>query len=330
MTASNTEVWQRALVRETALVAVGILRIELETRLPRKVEPGSHIDVWVTVEGVRARRSYSIVDSAPDGTTIAISVLQTERSHGGSDFMHSLVPNDELEITQPMQNFPLRIGAERYILVAGGVGITAIAGMARLLKSIGADYSLVYAGRSRSAMAYVDQLTELHGDRLELHVRDEGTSLSVAELTAKATDATELYMCGPIRLMDAIRRQWAQDGRSAPNLRYETFGSSGWFDPQEFVVRIPRLGIEAVVEENQTMLEALQAAGADMMYDCRKGECGLCEVRILDIEGVIDHRDVFYSERQRDATSKMCCCVSRVHAQPGSSSARPVVSIEVT
>ena len=31
------------------------------------------------------------------------------------------------------------------------------------------------------------------------------------------------------------------------NLRYETFGNSGWFDPEEFVVRIPRLGIEATV-----------------------------------------------------------------------------------
>lgn len=64
-------------------------------------------------------------------------------------------------------------------------------------------------------------------------------------------------------------------------------------------------------------LEALENAGADMLSDCRKGECGLCEVRIAGLEGDIDHRDVFYSERQRDARGKMCCCVSRIVAPAG-------------
>ena len=59
------------------------------------------------------------------------------------------------------------------------------------------------------------------------------------------------------------------------------------------------------------MLEALEDAGADMMFDCRKGECGLCEVRILDLQGAVDHRDVFYSERQQRLSTKMNCCVSR-------------------
>ena len=54
-----------------------------------------------------------------------------------------------------------------------------------------------------------------------------------------------------------------------------------------------------------------------MLSDCRKGECGLCEVRIAGLEGDIDHRDVFYSERQRDARGKMCCCVSRIVAPAG-------------
>ena len=47
-----------------------------------------------------------------------------------------------------------------------------------------------------------------------------------------------------------------------------------------------------------------------MMFDCRKGECGLCLVDIQHIDGVIDHRDVFLSERQHRGT-KLCTCVSR-------------------
>jgi ferredoxin len=60
------------------------------------------------------------------------------------------------------------------------------------------------------------------------------------------------------------------------------------------------------------MLEALEDAGADMMFDCRRAECGFCEARILSLEGSIDHRDVFYCARQKNAPVGMTCCVSRV------------------
>jgi vanillate O-demethylase ferredoxin subunit len=124
--------------------------------------------------------------------------------------------------------------------------------------------------------------------------------------------------------MDAVRRAWIDRGLPIANLRMETFGNSGWFDPEPFTVRIPAIGLETVVRPDQSMLEALDAAGADMMYDCRKGECGLCEVRVVALDGEIDHRDVFYSERQRNAREKMCCCVSRVVSADGR---RPVVTI---
>ena len=107
-------------------------------------------------------------------------------------------------------------------------------------------------------------------------------------------------------------RAWLERALPPSLLRMETFGNSGWFDAAPFTVRIPAIGLEARVEPHQSMLEALEAAGADMLSDCRKGECGLCEVRVLGLDGDIDHRDVFYSERQRDARSRLCCCVSRV------------------
>ena len=61
-----------------------------------------------------------------------------------------------------------------------------------------------------------------------------------------------------------------------------------------------------------------------MMYDCRKGECGLCEVQVLELDGGIDHRDVFYSDRQEDARAKMCCCVSRAVRDQASAGAASV------
>lgn len=316
MAATNIEIWQHATVIETQTVASDVRRIVLEPSLPCRADPGTHIDLKVRIAGEEDKRSYSVVDSSEDGRRVALSVMKTQNSRGGSVFMHTLVRGDIIEVTQPLQNFPLRVGAEHYILLAGGIGITAVMNMARVLRSIRANYTLVYVGRSRSSMAYLQELQVLHGRNLQVHVDDEGTSLNVPEIVSTATVYTELYMCGPIRLMDAVRRAWAERKLDAANLRYETFGNSGWYDPEEFIVRIPRLGVEAMIDRDHSMLEALEVAGVDMMSDCRKGECGLCEVRILGLQGTIDHRDVFYSERQQNARDKMCCCVSRAVAFP--------------
>jgi vanillate O-demethylase ferredoxin subunit len=183
-------------------------------------------------------------------------------------------------------------------------------------------------------MAFVDELVAEHGDRLDLRIDDEGGSLDVAELVAGVPDGGELYVCGPTPMLDAIKTAWAQAGRRPADLRFETFGSSGRFAPEAFTVRIPRLGLETLVPHDVSMLEALEACGADMMFDCRRGECGLCEVKVLDVDGVIDHRDVFLSDEQHRAGDRLQCCVSRVvSARTGGLSGadgRPaVVSIDV-
>lgn len=337
MAATNNEVWQTATVIEVRDVAEGIRRITLDPALPLRAEPGSHIDLMVLIGADLQRRSYSVVESNERGTRLVISVLRAPRSRGGSLFMHTLVPGQQIEITQPLQNFPLRIGAPRYVLLAGGIGITAMMNMAMVLQRLKVDYTLVYVGRSRSAMAYLDQLQAVHGPRLEVHVDAEGSPLDVQALLSAVTPDTELYMCGPIRLMDAVRRGWREHGLDLPNLRFETFGNSGWFDPEEFIVRIPRLGVETRVGQAESMLEALERSGVEMMSDCRKGECGLCEVRVLDAKGAIDHRDVFYSERQQNARAKMCCCVSRAvtsatgaRADADPAAGPAVVSIDVS
>jgi vanillate O-demethylase ferredoxin subunit len=125
-------------------------------------------------------------------------------------------------------------------------------------------------------------------------------------------------MCGPIRLMDAVRREWESAALPPANLRYETFGSSGWFQPEEFVVRVPQRRVETTVRTDETLLEALTRAGVDLMYDCRKGECGLCLLDVECVDGNLDHRDVFLSTAQQAGGRSVTTCVSRVASRTGS------------
>lgn len=310
--ADKQTVWQWATVVATTPVAEDVQRIELAPELPAAVRPGAHIDVEVRLEDREDVRSYSIVDASDSGDRFALSVFRSPVSRGGAEMMHALEPGARLRITQPLQDFPLRVGAPSYTLVAGGIGITAMLGMARTLRRLGQEYTLHYIGRSRTRMAYLDELADEHGDRLVPHITAEHGRMQVSELLAGVPDTAELYMCGPIRLMEEIRRLWERSDRDPTALRYETFGNSGWFAAEPFTVEIGAPGIEVEVRADESMLEALERAGADMMYDCRRGECGLCEVRIVDVRGAVDHRDVFYSERQKAPNSKMCCCVSRI------------------
>ncbi|WP_028058841.1 2Fe-2S iron-sulfur cluster-binding protein [Candidatus Solirubrobacter pratensis] len=49
-------------------------------------------------------------------------------------------------------------------------------------------------------------------------------------------------------------------------------------------------GVDVAVPENRSMLEALRADGVEVMYDCLRGECGLCAVGVLEADCQMDHR----------------------------------------
>ena len=121
-----------------------------------------------------------------------------------------------------------------------------------------------------------------------------------------------MYVCGPVPMLDAVRRQWAASGRPVAELRYETFGTSGRFAPQPFRVEVPRQRIDIVVPADSSMMDALHAVGVQTLHDCKRGECGLCAVDVLALDGEIDHRDVFLSEHEKAENRRICTCVSRV------------------
>lgn len=315
---STNQQWRGAEVLASTGIAERIRRITLRFDTPQRVRPGEHLKIRVEIDGRPDTRSYSIVDASADGHELSLSVFHTPHSRGGSTFMHTLSPGDRVRVTGPVQNFPLRIGAPEYVLVAGGIGITAIRGMASLLRRLGANYTIHYAARSPEAMAYRAELEAEHGAHLRTYFDSEATLIDVPAIVGALSPGTELYMCGPIRLMDAIRRAWHSRELDPTNLRFETFGNSGWFRPEQFSVSIPRLGVSTEIGQNESILEALEKIGVEMMSDCRRGECGLCQVKVLDAAGRIDHRDVFFSDRQKTESAKLCACVSRVASREDS------------
>ena len=235
--------WTDAVVRATRDVTPTIRQIEFA---PERGQvgwtAGSHIDIGVMVEGRADTRSYSLVGE-PDEGYYRVAVKREEQSRGGSRFMWSLKPGSRLSVSAPKNLFELQVGRPEYLLVAGGIGITPIVGMAQVLARRGEKFRLYYCGRSRREMAFLLELFERLGDRLEIFAADEGHRLNIAEAIAGLARDTELYLCGPMRLLDAARQAWAGAGRPATSLRYETFANSGRHAPERFWVRVLSHGV---------------------------------------------------------------------------------------
>jgi vanillate O-demethylase ferredoxin subunit len=304
--------WRSAALRATRDLTPDIRLFEIEPSGEFVVPtPGSHINVAVQIGERPDVRSYSTVGPCDDGLyRIAVKLLPDSR--GGSQYMWSLKPGARLTVSTPGNHFGLARGRPDYILLAGGIGITPIYTMARALAQDRAAFRVLYACRSRRDLAFAEDLAERIGSRLEVYLDEEGARIDLAAEIAGLAPGGELYVCGPIGLLEAAKRAWQRSGRPVDGLRFETFGNSGRFATVPFTVKIPRLGRTIEVPPNRTLLEALEAAGVDMISDCRRGECGLCALPIVEVEGVVDHRDVFFSDEEKAANGKLCTCVSRV------------------
>jgi dimethylamine monooxygenase subunit B len=306
------QIWSQCTVQSVREVTPQIREIMLrpEGGCIESYPVGSHVNVGVLIDGRSETRSYSLVGEAgPQGYRIAVRLAPDSR--GGSRYMWSLQPGARIEVSSPASLFEIDWTRDTYCLIAGGIGITPIVGIAAALKRRTIDLTMHYCVTSRRDAAFLDELAALLGDRLVVHASDEGQRLDLDATFAQLPSDAMAVLCGPMRLLESARRSWNGLGRPAPDLRFETFGSSGLLPTGEFRVRIKDCDAEIVIPPNKSMLDALCEAGHDVMSDCQRGECGVCALDIVAVEGQIDHRDVFFSDHQKQDNRKICACVSR-------------------
>lgn len=271
---------------------------------------GSHLNVAVLIDGQPARRSYSLVGDR-DPLVYRIAVRLAPDSRGGSRAMWNLKAGARIEISNPTSLLEIDWNRPNYCLIAGGIGITPISAIVGALHRRNIDLRLHYAVKSRGDAAYLDELSAALGDRLIVHASDRGERIDlVTTFRALPSDAIAI-ICGPMRMLEAARRAWNDAGRAPADLRYETFGSSGLLPTAEFRVRLKDSDAELVVSPNSSMLDVLNDAGFEVMSDCQRGECGVCAIDVVAVDGEIDHRDVFFSDQQKRDNRKICPCVSR-------------------
>ncbi len=323
-TASFTSPWVPAAVVGLCDLSPSVRQITLQPAAgTQRWTVGAHLRVqFVQPDGRADERRYSLVglpEQAGVGTggSYRVAVKRAEASRGGSAFMWRLQVGDVLALQHPLNHFELPLAAPQTLLLAGGIGITPLLGMAQRLAARGADVQMRYAARSAEELVYADELRAALGARLQTFCDDAGQRIDLPAEIAALHPQAQLLVCGPVPLLHAVQATWAAAGRAPQRLRFETFGNTGARAAEAFTVSLPRHGLTLTVPPEQTLLEALEQAGLPTLSNCRRGECGTCGMDVLQVQGELDHRDMFFSPSEKRQGARLCACVSRVCAAPG-------------
>ncbi|MDG4808788.1 PDR/VanB family oxidoreductase [Micromonospora sp. WMMD1120] len=267
--------------------------------------PGAHLDLEL---GPGLRRQYSLCGEPADRSTLRIAVQREPAGRGGSRLAHDRLTVGATVRAGGLRNtFPL-VAADRYLFVAGGIGITPIRPMVAAADAAGADWRLVYGGRTRATMAFADDLRQRYGERVSLCPQDETGLLDLAGLLGRPGGGL-VYCCGPEPLIRAVEEHCR--GWPPGSLHVERFTPAGGADAdqREIEVELALSGRTVLVPPGTPILRAVEEAGVPVLSSCREGTCGTCETPVL--AGVPEHRDSLLTEQERAAGDVMLICVSR-------------------
>ncbi|WP_197282769.1 PDR/VanB family oxidoreductase [Gordonia sp. HS-NH1] len=269
-------------------------------------EPGAHVALRLSDGLVR---EYSLCSAPEDTSRWTVAVLRAENSRGGSTYVHDRLPvGAEIEVDGPRNAFSIDTDAAHHILIAGGVGITPIVAMMRRLESEGRSWQMLYAGRSRRSMAFVDEVAAHSASTV--HADDERGGLpDLRALFEDVPPGSVAYCCGPGALLDAVATVVPSDISlrserfAAPVVEVDTSGDTA------FDVVLDRTGQRIPVPADKSVLDALADAGVDVPSSCTEGICGTCEVAV--VKGDLDHRDFVLTDTEHASGQMMLPCVSR-------------------
>lgn len=304
----------RVCVASVTDVAANVKRFELVgtgDRVLPPFSPGAHIIVTMRNDDCVFRNAYSIVSETTCGNGYVISVQRSPESRGGSAFLHTQVkPGSELEISDPVNLFPVAQKARKHILIAGGIGITPMLAMLDAFKKNNSAFELHYAIRAPDLGAYYSELANTSDPRVRVYRSDQGERIPLASIIENQPLGTHIYVCGPQRMIDWVLDLTKREGWPEENLHWEHFSAPP--PGNRFDVKLARSGKIISVGEHQSMLEAIEQAGVEAPYLCRGGACGQCVTEVVSIEaGSLQHNDHYLTDREKAEGKQIAICVSR-------------------
>lgn len=188
---------------------------------------GAHLRVPIMLpDGRISARAYSLTEASDKSEGYRIAVLRVDDGEGGSRAVHEgWQLGTRLNVDPPENHFPLHDDGRPALLIAGGIGITPIRAMAEELSTRGVDFQLHYAARALEHMAFINDLRRRYPNQCRFYFSNSPASsrLDIVALLNSISANTVVYVCGPSRLIDAVRQVASRLGIVPERLQSESF-----------------------------------------------------------------------------------------------------------
>lgn len=193
--------------------------------------PGQYVNV--SVPGAGVHRSYSF-SSAPGASEATFLIRNLPGGIMSSYLSDRAQPGDALTLTGPMGTFYLRPIERAQLWLAGGTGLAPFLSILEQVAEQGSDFpiTLYYAVTRAADLVELDRvmrLAETIGNVTVITVLAEGeharTGFVTDHLTAEdlCEGESDVYLCGPPPMVDAVRAHFAKLGVDPSSFHFEKF-----------------------------------------------------------------------------------------------------------
>ncbi|WP_416567103.1 2Fe-2S iron-sulfur cluster-binding protein [Nocardia testacea] len=321
------------VVAETDDARSLVFEIPAEHRAAFDYAPGQFLTLRVPSDRTGSvARCYSLASSPFTGEPPKVTVKRTEGGYASHWLCDNVVAGDPIEVLPPAGTFTPANLDDDLLLFAAGSGITPIISIVKSALSRGSgEVTLVYANRDEKSVIFARELRELtdrYSDRLTVvHWLESVQGLpTAARVTALLTAFPEcrIFLCGPAPFMASVRDAAARSGIPRNRVHAEVFTSLSGDPFADVVLPVAEeepgaaatvsVGLDGVGHalrwpRSATLVDVLLAAGLQVPFSCREGECGSCACVLT--EGKVDMGNAAILDDEDIAAGYILACQAR-------------------
>ncbi len=305
----------RVTVSEKVNLSDNIIKLNLKSiknQLPT-FHAGAHIDIKLQNGLIR---QYSLTNGPGETDHYSIAVKIEKDGRGGSKAISENISiGDIIAISSPHNSFPLLRNSTHIIFLAGGIGITPLLSMAKVMHSMRLSFEFHHFTNSHDKLAFQHDLKALSNNtKIYTGLSIDQTLSSIKSILNKPSASNKIYVCGPGPMIFNTIKIGIKLGWSEKDIQYEYFKNENEIDnTSHFKIELARSAISLDVPPGKSVLQILKENGINLVSSCQQGACGTCKVRV--IEGEINHQDVFLNSFEKAEGKMMLTCVSRAKSK---------------
>lgn len=281
---------------------------------------GQNLTIKKIINGKEERRSYSIC-TCPMDNELKVAVKKVEGGFFSTYANDELKEGDSLDVLPPTGKFNTDLdpaNQKSYVAFAAGSGITPILSIIKttLLTEPRSNFTLVYGNRTKASIIFKEALEALKDKFIErfriYHILSrEKTESPINEgrideekcellftklINIKTTD--DFFICGPEQMIFCIKDLLEINGVKKEHIHFELFTVPGQQKltldsaqvteintgaKSEVSVKLDGITFDFELGYNdETILNAALALGADLPYACKGGVCTTCKAKLLE------------------------------------------------